>query len=204
MKIITAYQTIQSPSEGIYTEAGSRFLGYLYPLTTDEEVKQIKDNLRKEHHKAVHVAWACRLGILSDTERSSDDGEPSGSAGKPILNELKSNNITQVCLFVVRYYGGKKLGIPGLIHAYGAAAAYSITSAKVETIPIKECYKISCKEADLHLVIHEVNKLGAKIVSTEFGEICNFIITFNRDKHDKVIGKLETLWQIELAYSHSF
>ncbi len=200
----TQYQTIKNAAEGLYTEAGSRFIGYCFPLETDEQVKQIKEQLRKEHHKAVHVAWASRIGLDADAERFSDDGEPSGSAGRPILNELKSRGLTQCAVFVVRYFGGKKLGIPGLIHAYGAAAADSIQHSAIATIPIQECYKITCKESEMHMVIHEINKAGARITDTEFGETCNFMITFNSDKHDKIIQKLESIWQIELAFSHRF
>ncbi len=200
----TQYQTLKIDSEGLYTESGSRFIAYCYRVEDEDVVKQIKEKLRKEHHKAVHVAWACRIGLDADVERFSDDGEPSGSAGRPILNELKSRSLTQCAVFVVRYFGGKKLGIPGLIHAYGAAAADGIEHNQIVIIPIQECYKVTCSESDMHMVIHEINKAGARITDTEFGETCNFMITFNSDKHDKIIQKMESIWQIEVAFSHRF
>jgi uncharacterized YigZ family protein len=203
VKLITAYQTISIAAEGIYTESGSKFIGYVYSLTDEVALKSIKDKLKKEHHKAVHIAWAIRLGLEADIERSSDDGEPAGSAGKPILNELKSRNITNTAVLVVRYYGGKKLGIPGLINAYGTAAATGLKNAGIITIPIQDCYQISCLEADMHMVIHEINKAGAKILTSSFAETCIFTIAFNRAQHEKVLGKLQSIWQIELAYSHS-
>jgi uncharacterized YigZ family protein len=204
VKIITSYQTVLKPAEGIFTDSGSRFLAYIFHLNEEEQIKNIRDLLKKEHHKAVHVVWAARIGLEAELERFSDDGEPSGSAGRPVLNVLKSAELTQIGIFVVRYFGGKKLGIPGLIHAYSKAAELSIDAASIVTIPIKEQYQISCKEPDMHMVIHEINKAGAKIISTEFAETCNFIIELNCDKHDKVIGKLESLWQIEMAFIKRF
>lgn len=204
MKIITEYQTISKPAEGIYSESGSKFIGYSHSITDEAQLKHWKELLKKEHHKAVHIAWALRLGFEADIERSSDDGEPSGSAGKPILNALKSENLTNCSILVVRYYGGKKLGIPGLINAYGTAAVNSITNAGINVIPINDCYTIKCSLDDMHLVMHEINKAGAKIISSDFGESCNFSVSFKRAQHEKVLGKLQSLWQIELAFSHSF
>ncbi len=204
MKIITEYQTISSASVGTYTESGSKFLAYVYAIAEEGELKLLKEKLKKEHHKAVHIAWALRTGQEADTERSSDDGEPSGSAGKPILNALKSREVTQAAILVVRYYGGKKLGIPGLINAYGTAALTGLNDAGLLYVQIQDCYKITCKEADMHMVIHEINKTGAKILTSEFAETCIFTIAFNRAQHEKILQKLESLWQIELAFSHSF
>jgi len=203
VKIITEYQTISKESVGSYTESGSKFIAYVYSCNDEAELKSFKEKLKKENHKAVHIAWALRVGQEADIERSSDDGEPAGSAGKPIVNELKSSNVTQATILVVRYYGGKKLGIPGLINAYGTAAANGLKDAGLVTVPIQDCYKITCKEADMHMVIHEINKSGAKILTSEFAETCIFTIAFNRAQHEKIWGKLESLWQIELAFSHT-
>ena len=188
------------PSTGTYSESGSRFLGYAYPVSEEAENKNLGDILKKEHHKAVHVVFASRLGFEAESERSSDDGEPSGTAGRPVLNEMKSRAITQCAIFVVRYFGGKKLGVPGLIHAYKMAAAECLDRAEIITIAIKESYKISCNEKDMQMVMHELNKTGARILESDFGEICNFRIEFERTNAEKVLSKLKTIWQIQLEH----
>ncbi len=198
--MILSFNTIQKPSTGSYLDSGSKFLGYAYPISGEAEVKLLKDFLRKQHHKAVHVAFAYRLGFEGETERASDDGEPSGTAGRPILNEMKSRAITQCVILVVRYFGGKKLGVPGLINAYKMATVDTLDRAKIITVPIKESYKISCSGTDMQIVMHELNKVGAQIINTEFGEICNFRIEFERANAEKILSKLHSIWQIQIEH----
>ena len=199
-QMILSYNTIPKPTTGSYSESGSKFLGYAYPISEEREIKLLKEVLKKEHHKAVHVAFACRLGFEGETERASDDGEPSGTAGKPILNEMKSRAITQCIILVVRYFGGKKLGVPGLINAYKMAAADSLDKANIISVPIKESYNISCSETDMQMVMHELNKSGAHILATDFAEICNFRIEFERANAEKILSKLKNIWQIQLEH----
>jgi uncharacterized YigZ family protein len=125
------YRTIKAPSEGIYRESGSRFLSFAYPIAEESQVKELLHNLQTEHKGAVHYCYAYVLGEAMQIQKSSDDGEPAGSAGKPILNQILSMGITNVLLVVVRYYGGIKLGIPGLIRAYKTSAADALAGADI-------------------------------------------------------------------------
>ncbi|MBC8045477.1 MAG: YigZ family protein [Fimbriimonadaceae bacterium] len=198
------YNTVKKFSEGIYTEKGSKFLAFGFHLQNDEKIKSIKEQLRKEHHKAVHVAYAYRLGYTGETEKVSDDGEPAGSAGKPILNVLKKHDLTYCAIFVVRYYGGKKLGIPGLIHAYAAAVNNVLEKSTMEIIAIKEFYKIMCNTAQLNTIVHVINQYGAQIETMNIeDETSNFIISFEREYAETVLSKLKTLWNTQLEYIES-
>ena len=129
------YMSIDAPSEGLFKDNGSRFIALAYPVESEEEVRQIVSSLKKEYHDARHHCYAFRLGKDGQKWRSSDDGEPSGSAGRPILGQIDSLNLSDVLVVVVRYFGGIKLGIPGLIRAYKTSTADALGAArKVEKI----------------------------------------------------------------------
>jgi uncharacterized YigZ family protein len=125
------FLTIVAPAEGYYMERGSKFLAYANPVQSEEEAQSFLQSVKKEHPKARHYCSALRLYPDASLERSNDDGEPSGSAGKPILGQLIKNNLTNTCIVVVRYFGGTKLGIPGLIEAYKTSAANAIEASKI-------------------------------------------------------------------------
>jgi uncharacterized YigZ family protein len=125
-EIVDKYYTIANQSEGIYKEKGSKFLAFAYPVNSEEEIKEIQKELRKKYFDARHHVYAFRLGAEGQSYRSSDDGEPSNSSGPPVLGQLLSFNITNVLVVVIRYFGGTKLGIPGLINAYRSATADAI------------------------------------------------------------------------------
>ena len=129
------YMSIASPSEGLFKDNGSRFIALAYPVESEEEVKQIVSALKKEYHDARHHCYAFRLGKDGQKWRASDDGEPSGSAGRPILGQIDSLNLSDILVVVVRYFGGIKLGIPGLIRAYKTSTADALSAAaKVEKV----------------------------------------------------------------------
>jgi uncharacterized YigZ family protein len=125
------YLTIAKPSEGLYKEKGSKFIAYAHKVYSDEEVKDILNKIKKDHPQARHVCYAYRLGIDGENYRYNDDGEPSGTAGKPIYGQLLSFNVTNVLIAVVRYFGGTKLGVGGLITAYKEAAKNALESAEI-------------------------------------------------------------------------
>ena len=125
------YLTIKAFSQGLYKEKGSRFIAIAYPVSTQEEIKSILENIRKEHHSARHHCFAWMLGQNRDTFRVNDDGEPSGSAGKPILGQINSFSLTNILIVVVRYFGGKLLGVSGLINAYRSAAESALINAEI-------------------------------------------------------------------------
>ncbi|MBR6346002.1 MAG: YigZ family protein [Bacteroidales bacterium] len=125
------YRSIAAPSEGLYKASGSRFIAYAYPLTSEAEVKEKVDALRKEHHAARHHCYAYRIGLGGKEWRANDDGEPSGTAGRPILGSIDSAGLSDVLIVVVRYFGGILLGVPGLIKAYKDASADAIANASI-------------------------------------------------------------------------
>lgn len=125
------YRSISGPAEGIYKELGSKFLAFAYPIETPEQVKDIVAGIKKEYFDARHHCYAYRLGKDGEPWRANDDGEPSSSAGRPILGQLLSNGLSDILVVVVRYFGGIKLGVPGLIRAYKTATAEAIANASV-------------------------------------------------------------------------
>jgi uncharacterized YigZ family protein len=125
------YKTISRPAEGLFKDKGSKFLSFAYPVSSEEEVREIILTLKKEHHSARHHCYAWRLGQDKLNFRANDDGEPSSTAGKPILGQIQSHNLTNILIVVVRYFGGTLLGVSGLINAYKNAALDAINQAKV-------------------------------------------------------------------------
>ena len=125
------YKSIAEPAEGLFKDNGSRFIALAYPVETEAEVKEIVQRLKKEYHDARHHCYAWRLGLDGEPWRANDDGEPSGSAGRPILGQIDSAGLSDILVVVVRYFGGIKLGIPGLIRAYKTSTADALASARV-------------------------------------------------------------------------
>ena len=131
MSTADKYLTIEKNSDGIFKDRGSKFLAFAYPVSSPEEIKIILAELRKKYHDARHHCYAYMLGAEKETYRSNDDGEPSSSAGKPILGQIQSNNLSNILIVVVRYFGGTLLGVGGLINAYRSAAADAIRNANI-------------------------------------------------------------------------
>ena len=136
------YNTITAASEGLFTDRGSKFIAYAFPIKSEEEIKEYLEEIKKEHWKARHHCYAWRLGIDGNTYRANDDGEPSGTAGKPILGQLDSFEITDTLVVVVRYFGGTKLGVGGLINAYKSAAIDALQQVEIISKTIDNYYKI--------------------------------------------------------------
>jgi len=143
------FQTIEKESQGYFKDKGSKFYAFAYPVKNEDEIKEILARLRKEHHSARHHCYAWRLGTENVTSRANDDGEPSSTAGKPILGQLQSFNVTNILIVVVRYFGGTLLGVSGLINAYRSAAADALKNADIKQ-------KIIEKEITLDFTYHEL------------------------------------------------
>ena len=142
-QIQDSYKSIATEAKGLFKDNGSRFIAHAYPVETEEEVKEIVAALKKEYYDARHHVYAYRLGYLGDKFRANDDGEPSGSSGRPVLGQIDSNELSDILVVVVRYFGGIKLGIPGLIRAYKTATADAIANAEIVE-------KIACKRYKVH------------------------------------------------------
>ncbi len=148
------YKTITATSEGYYTEKRSKFLAFAHPVCTIDEVKDIVAQYRKKYYDARHVCYAYMLGAERTEFRANDDGEPSSTAGKPILGQINSNELTDILIVVVRYYGGVNLGTSGLIVAYREAAADAIAHATIETRQVEEIVKYSFAYPQMLSLIH--------------------------------------------------
>ena len=166
------YISIAAPSEGIFKDQGSRFLAFAYPVESEEEVKALLEKARKEYHDARHHCVAYRIGLKGETWRASDDGEPAGSAGRPILGQIDSAGLSDVAVVVVRYFGGIKLGIPGLIRAYKSATKDALdNAAKIEKTAGK-WYELNFDYASLPEVMKVVKDLGLPGRSQDFSADC--------------------------------
>ena len=173
MKQFDAYRSIARESEGLFKDNGSRFIALAYPVETEEEVRTIVAALRKEYHDARHHCYAYRLGYKGDVFRSSDDGEPSGSAGRPILGQIDSLGLSDVLVVVVRYFGGIKLGIPGLIRAYKTSTADALSQAEIVEKVAGKRFRITFDYLSMNEVMKVLKDLGLQASSQDFGLQCS-------------------------------
>lgn len=141
---VTSYITLAAPAEAEFKDKGSRFIAYAYPIQTTEDVKTLLEPIRDQHHKARHWCYAWRLGVDGNQFRANDDGEPAGSAGRPILGQIDSAGLTDVLVIVVRYFGGTLLGVPGLIHAYKTATAQALAQAPILCQAVRRTVQLRC------------------------------------------------------------
>lgn len=170
------YKTIQSVGEGLYKEKGSKFYAFAFPVTTLDQIKIHISKLRKEHYQAVHVCSAYRLGSDKTVFKANDDGEPSNSAGPPILGQIKSFDLTNILIAVVRYYGGVNLGVGGLIHAYKTASKTAIESCQIIEKEDFKTIELLFQYEQLSFVMQQIKLADAKIVKQETTTICSMFI----------------------------
>lgn len=167
-----SYRSIPAPAEGLYKDKGSRFISLAYPVETEEEAKGIVDRLRKEYHDARHHCYAWRLGWRGDRFRANDDGEPSSSAGRPILGQIDARALSDVLVVVVRYFGGIKLGVPGLIRAYRTAAADALDQAGSIGKTAGKWFRVDFEYAAMNPVMTVLKEMGLPQRAQDFGEKC--------------------------------
>ena len=184
------YLTISNPSEGYFEAKKSKFLAFIYPIFTEVEVKEVLNNLRKLHPKAVHFCFAYKLGFDGNSWKANDDGEPSKSAGLPILGQLTSAKLTNTLIVVVRYYGGVNLGVGGLQEAYKSAAKNAIEHSeiisKTETRPLSLTVSLN----NLDKVTHFISKQNLEVASKTFTDKCTLLILIPLDKYTYFEEKL--------------
>ncbi|MFM6953994.1 MAG: YigZ family protein [Sphingobacteriaceae bacterium] len=197
------YLTVKKTSQGLFKDKGSKFIGYIFPIQSAEEVKEIVAELKAEHPKARHICWALRVSTDRSVFRVNDDGEPSGTAGKPILNTLLSADLTQVCVAVVRYFGGTLLGVPGLIHAYKQASVEAIKAAEIIEKTIQDCYQIEVPYAQLNEVMKILKEGKISIKSQKLDSDCILIIEIRQQFVLKIITQLENINNLRLNYLFS-
>ena len=184
------YRTIRDLSEGYYTEKRSRFLSFALPVRTPDEVKTQVDAYRKKYYDARHVCWAYMLGPDRTTFRANDDGEPSSTAGKPILGQINSNNLTDILIIVVRYFGGIELGTSGLIVAYRTAAAEAIAAARIEERTIDETITITFEYPHLNSVMRIVKEDKPDVLTQSFELTCEMTLRIRQSRMDALKSRL--------------
>ncbi|MFI3279736.1 MAG: YigZ family protein [Rikenellaceae bacterium] len=185
------YKTILEPAEILYKEKSSKFLTYAYHVESEEEVKEYLEPLRKLHYDATHHCYAWRIGFKGEKFRANDDGEPSSTAGKPILGQLISREVTNCLIVVVRYFGGTKLGVSGLIEAYRDSAALVIDEAEVVELTIDVTVKIDFSYMSMNSVMKIIKDEQPKIIEQLFDNLCTMRLAIRESKSETLISKLK-------------
>ena len=185
-----SYLTIAAPAEAIYKEKSSKFLAYAYPVRTEDEIRELLDALRKRYYDATHHCYAWRLGPQGEQFRSNDDGEPSGTAGKPILGQLLSNSLTNCLIVVVRYFAGTKLGVSGLISAYKESAAEVIGEAEIVEQTVDTYFKVEFPYLVMNDVMRIIKEEQPNILSQEFDNLCTMQLSIRESRAEGLLGKL--------------
>jgi uncharacterized YigZ family protein len=194
------YKTIKAPTEGVFRDKGSKFIAYAYPLTSDEKVKEIITHLQKEHPKARHICFAYVLGAQQEIYRTNDDGEPAGSAGKPILNQLKSFGLTNVLVAVVRYFGGTLLGVPGLINAYKEATRNALIGAHIIEEYVMDEFEIIVDYQNLSWVLNKLKTLDAIIVKQNLTSRAEIIFKIRKSYTQSLVSLFQHQKNINLNF----
>ncbi|MCF8357979.1 MAG: IMPACT family protein [Prolixibacteraceae bacterium] len=193
MEVSDTYKTIEQASEGFFKDKGSKFLAYAYPVRDEQEVKEHVARLKKTHHSARHHCYAYRFGTEGENYRMNDDGEPSGTAGRPIHGQLCSYNVSDILIVVVRYFGGTLLGVGGLINAYKKAAAEALQNARIITRTIEKQYLLEF-DYPLQSTVSRILKEGnVRVVNEEYGINCRYTISVKLSLIEETLSKLHNI-----------
>lgn len=188
-----SYKSISAPSEGLFKDNGSRFIARAYPVETEDEIKAIVASLKKEFYDARHHCYAWRLGYLGDRYRANDDGEPSGSSGRPILGQIDSRGLSDILVVVIRYFGGIKLGIPGLIRAYRTSTADALDNAVTVTKTASRRYRLHFGYMDMNDVMKVTKDLGLIPAGQDFGMECTMTVSVRLALEEEFIKRIRDI-----------
>lgn len=192
-----SFQTINAPVEEIiFKEKGSKFIGYAFPVSDEEEIKEKLAELWKKYPDATHICYAYRLGIDGEIYRANDDGEPSGSAGLPIYNQIVSKGITNVLVASVRFYGGTKLGVSGLIKAYKLSSQSTLEQAEIVEKYLTKKLEFEFSYEDQGSVMRNIDKFNAEVLKTEFTESCKVEVRIEQRDLESFLAAFEPLYQV--------
>lgn len=186
------FLTIKSPAESKFTVKGSKFLGYAYPVEDQDHIDNILSDIRKRYYDATHHCYAWQLGSGKDMSfRYNDDGEPSGTAGKPIYGAIQRLNLTNVLVVSVRYFGGTKLGTGGLIKAYGQSAKDTLDAAKIKTVEVGDILEFICNYEQHPIIMRTVNQYHLISFSQDFGEEVKITIEVDENETIRIIDEIK-------------
>ena len=193
------YKTIDTPSEEkLFKDKNSKFFGYAFPISSEADVKFQLEKLKKQHHSARHCCYAYQLGTETITFRANDDGEPSNSAGMPIYGQIQSFNVTNILVVVVRYFGGVKLGVGGLINAYRASAQLSLESSSILEKTININYNISFEYKNMNKVMRIIKDKKLKIINQKLELSCDILISVRKKDAHSIFEIFNTLFEINI------
>jgi uncharacterized YigZ family protein len=193
------YKTISSESRGSYKEKGSKFLAFAFPVISEKEIKEKLGMLRKEHHDARHHCYAYQLGFDKSVYRMNDDGEPSGTAGRQIYGQIISYDLTMILVVVIRYFGGIKLGIPGLINAYRTAAKNALDKTGIITKTIQEEYQVRFDYTVMNNVMKVLKEEKAVIIRQESGNLCKINFSIRKNSGNKISDRLQKISNVSVT-----
>lgn len=185
-----SYLTIEAPAEALYKDKGSRFLAFAYPVANEEQIRERVDALRKKYFDATHHCYAWRLGPSGDSFRAVDDGEPSSTAGRPILGQMLSRNVTNALIVVVRYFGGTKLGVPGLIAAYRESAAAALDASSVVERTVDAVLEIGFGYLVLNDVMRIVKEMQPQVLAQRFDNACTMTLAIRSSTEEPLRKRL--------------
>jgi uncharacterized YigZ family protein len=194
------YKTIKSPAEGIYKEKGSRFISFARPVSNQEEIKPIIDRIKKEHHEARHHCFAYMIGHERNIWRVNDDGEPSGTAGRPILGQINSFGLTNILIVVSRYFGGTLLGVSGLINAYRSSAASAIQNAELVEKTLQEYYEITYPYISMNDVMKILKEENIGQSEQTFDLECRILLNFRVTLQERILSRLSRIDGLKCTY----
>lgn len=196
-----SYKTIEKIAEGYITERKSKFISYVIPVKTEDEVMTILEEYRKEYHNARHVCWAYMLGTTRENFRANDDGEPSGTAGRPILGQINSFELTDVLIIVVRYFGGTLLGTGGLIRAYKEAAEAAIENAEIVEKTIDDTFVLHFEYPLLNDVMRVLHQFEESVWTQNFTETCEMEVTIRQSQSKQLSKTLAAIYGVTVVGS---
>ncbi|MCX8524317.1 YigZ family protein [Chryseobacterium formosus] len=195
------YKTIEKPIENtLLKEKGSKFIGFAFPVNNEKELKNALDKIRTEHPKATHHCYAFRMGLNGENYRANDDGEPSGSAGLPIYNQLLANEITNVLVISVRYYGGTKLGVSGLVKAYKESAKLTLEEANIITKELETEIEIQFQFNQQNIIFTLLSKFDAKVLNFDANENCILTAALKTAQKENISEKLSEMQNISFNF----
>ena len=195
------YYSIASPvSDVIYKEKGSKFIGYAYPVQTEVEIEEALADVKQKQHKARHFCYAWQLEKDYSKFRANDDGEPSNSAGMPIYGQLQAFNLTYCLVVVVRYFGGTKLGVGGLISAYKTTAQQTLQQAKITKHTIDERFKVQCNYDLMNVVMRYIEEDNLQLIHQNLEMDCDFTLGVRKGEFDRVLHKFQQVYGLKISH----
>jgi len=194
------YLTISKSSEGLFKDRGSKFLAYTFPVSSEEEIKVIQEQLRNKYHDARHHCYAYMLGPEKEVYRANDDGEPSSTAGKPILGQIRSFNLTNILIVVIRYFGGTKLGVGGLINAYKTAAEEALKNAKIIKKTLHDIYELKFDYPQINEIMRIMKEENIAQIDQNFELTCSITLALRKAEVDKILSKFDRVEKLKIEF----